>query len=151
MEGFIVIVLTGVLQAFVLCVPHGMRYLLGSSCWLIYTCQVHRNKVIICSSQSLLQQNVWLGSPAGSCQGLSALQYMVVERSGSWTKSSSCSSCPTVLALTWTLQESQPLLFPLFHIKGLCIQESTFFSPSCDTTAAFNKGSGEHLVHLTSP
>lgn len=52
------IVLTGILQAFVLHVPHGTRYLLDSSCRLTYTCQVHRNKVITCSSQSLLQQNV---------------------------------------------------------------------------------------------
>lgn len=44
-------------------------------------------------------------------------------------KNSSCSPCPVVLkAFTGFPQESQSLPFPLFHIKGLCIQESTIFS-----------------------
>lgn len=78
MDRFIVIVLTGTVQPLVLCVPHGVQsYLLGSHCWLTDICQVRRNKVI-CGNQSLLP-NVWLGSPAGSCQGLSALQCMVSE------------------------------------------------------------------------
>lgn len=150
-EGFIVIVVTGVPQAFVLHVPYGMCSLLGCS-WLTYPCAVHRNEVAIWSSRS---QNVWLGSPAGGCQGLSALQYAAVGRSGSWTKSSSCSPCPILLiAFTWTLQaESQPLPFLPFHRKGLCIQESTFFPPLLPVVlvAAFNKANGKLLVHLTSP
>lgn len=83
-------------------------YLLGSHCWLTYTCQVHRNKVI-CGSQSLLQ-NVWLGSPAGSCQCLSALQCMVSERSGSWTKI----HLVVLMASTGFVQSPNPCHFHCF-------------------------------------
>lgn len=58
MEGFMTIVLTGTVQPLVLCVPHGIQsYFLGSHCWLTFTCQVCRSKVI-CGSQSFLLPNV---------------------------------------------------------------------------------------------
>lgn len=114
----------------------------GSHCWLTLTCQVCRSKVI-CGSQSF--SKICVAGPVHSpVYGEWEVRFLV--------KNSSCSPCPVVLtAFIGFLQESQPLPFPLFHVKSLCIQQSTFFLLPVLLLAAFNKANGDLVVHLTSP
>lgn len=77
--------------------------------------------------QSVLWQNVWQRSPAGGGQGLCSPVRGIWEVRFLDQKFILQPTSEICITFTWTLQESQPLQFPLVCIKGLCIQESTFF------------------------
>lgn len=96
-----------------------------------YTCQVCRNK-------ELHLPSLWLSVPSSAkwVAGQPSRQLpgpVCSPVRGEWEvrfldNNSSCSPhAMVVIAFTGFLQESQHLPFPLFPIKGLCIQESPFF------------------------